>query len=99
MNSAGLSTALACGQGDGQLGKLTLPTLLIHGAIDRIVPPQCSHQLAARIHGAEIHVLAGLGHVPIVTEPAQVAALIDAFGKRLPMTKFIGAKRQHLQAV
>ena len=68
-----------------QLRKLTLPTLLIHGDIDRIVSPQSSRLLADLIPQAELHVLPGLGHVPIVTAAAQVAALIDAFGKRLTL--------------
>lgn len=34
---------------------------------------------------AELHVLPGLGHVPIVTAPAEVAALINEFGTRLSL--------------
>jgi pimeloyl-ACP methyl ester carboxylesterase len=82
-----------------QLCSLTLPTLLFHGDIDRIVPPQSSRLLAGHIPHAELHVLPGLGHVPIVTAPAQVASLIDAFGKRLPLPTPIAATRQRLQAV
>ncbi|MDP3085842.1 MAG: alpha/beta hydrolase [Rubrivivax sp.] len=64
------------------LARLSLPTLLIHGERDRIAPLQGSRELAERLARAELHVLPGLGHVPIVTAPAQVAALIDEFGKR-----------------
>ena len=68
---------------DDQLKKITLPTLLIHGENDRIVLPQSARTLAERLPRAELHVLTGLGHVPIVTAPAQVAALINGFGTRL----------------
>jgi pimeloyl-ACP methyl ester carboxylesterase len=60
-----------------------LPALLVHGEQDRIVPVQSSRELAAHIPRAELHVLPGLGHVPICTAPAQVATLVDDFGKRL----------------
>jgi pimeloyl-ACP methyl ester carboxylesterase len=64
---------------------LPLPTLLIHGARDRIVSSQASRDLAAMSRQAELHVLPGLGHVPIVTDPARVAGLIDNFGARLSL--------------
>lgn len=65
--------------------QLALPTLLIHGQNDRIVPVQSAHALAKTLLRAELQVLAGLGHVPIITAPAQVAALIDGFGTRLSL--------------
>jgi pimeloyl-ACP methyl ester carboxylesterase len=68
---------------DRALPRLTLPTLLLHGTQDRIVPVAQSHQLAARLAKAEVLELPGLGHVPIVTAPAAVASHIDAFGQRL----------------
>ena len=55
--------------------------LLIHGDQDRIVPVQSSRLLAACLPNAKLHVLPGLGHVPIVTAPAEVAALIASFGQ------------------
>ncbi len=67
------------------LARLTLPTLLIHGDRDHIVPLQASRELAQRLARAELQVLPGLGHVPIVTAPAQVAALIHEFGKRVSL--------------
>ena len=68
-----------------QLARLALPTLLIHGDRDRIAPLQGSRELAEWLPCAELHVLPGLGHVPIVTAPTQVAALIDEFGKRVAL--------------
>ncbi len=65
--------------------QLALATLLIHGEKDRIVPVQSARTLAKTLLCAELHVLAGLGHVPIITAPAQVAALIDDFGTRLSL--------------
>lgn len=61
----------------------SLPALVIHGEKDRIVPLQSSRSLATRLPNAELHELPGLGHVPICTAAAQVAALIDGLGKRI----------------
>jgi pimeloyl-ACP methyl ester carboxylesterase len=66
-----------------QLPRLTLPTLLIHGERDRIVPPQDSRELAERLGSARLRILPELGHVPIVTAPAEVAALITGFGDQI----------------
>ncbi len=60
-----------------------LPALLIHGDQDSIVPVQSSRLLAARLPNAELHVLPGLGHVPIMTAPNEVAALIASFGDQI----------------
>jgi len=65
-----------------QLPRLSLPTLLANGDRDRIVPLQGSRDLSERLGRAERRALPGLGHVPIVTTPAEVAALIDDSGKR-----------------
>ena len=67
-------------QFEEQVQQIDLPVLLLHGDADRIVPVQSSRDLAARLPRAELQVMAGLGHVPLMTEPAQVAVLIDRFG-------------------
>ena len=82
---------LPADQLDDQLKRITLTTLLIHGENDRIVPPQSARMLADRLPRAELHVLAGLGHVPIATAPAQVAALINEFGTRLSLADWAKA--------
>lgn len=65
------------------LPHLTLPTLLLHGTQDLIVPVAASRQLAARLAQCDLHELPGLGHVPIVIAPGDMASRIDAFGQRL----------------
>jgi pimeloyl-ACP methyl ester carboxylesterase len=71
-----------------QLPRLTLPTLLIHGKSDRIVPAQDARELAERLGRAQLHVLPELGHVPIVTAPAEVATLIASFGDQI-LTEYL----------
>jgi pimeloyl-ACP methyl ester carboxylesterase len=60
-----------------RLAEVTLPTLVVHGALDVISPPADARRLAAGLRNAELHVLDGLGHVPIVTAPAAVARLVE----------------------
>lgn len=70
---------------DDRLPPLHLPSLLLHGLQDRIVPVAASRQLASRLAHAQLQELPGLGHVPIVTQPADLAARIDAFGQALAL--------------
>jgi pimeloyl-ACP methyl ester carboxylesterase len=65
--------------------RLDLPTLLLHGTQDHIVPLASSRQLAAHLTQCELHELPGLGHVPMVTAPGDTALRIDTFGQRLTL--------------
>lgn len=58
------------------LRDIAVPTLVLHGELDSITSPASSKTLAASLPDAELHLLPGLGHVPIVTAPARVAGLI-----------------------
>lgn len=48
------------------LHRITAPTLIIHGNLDPLVPPQNGAYLAAHIPGAKHLVYQGVGHIPIV---------------------------------
>jgi pimeloyl-ACP methyl ester carboxylesterase len=71
---------------DDALPHCALPTLLLHGTQDRIVPLAASRQLAARLAQCELQELPGLGHVPIVTAPLDMARRIDTFGQHLALS-------------
>lgn len=62
-----------------RLSELRLPTLVIHGKEDVIEPPEGGKVFAAGIPGARLLLLDGVGHVPTMTRPAQVAAAIENF--------------------
>ncbi len=66
------------------LSALTVPTLVIHGRLDAIVPLSAGEAAAAAIPGAELVVLDDAGHVPTMTRPREVVAAIDAWAARLP---------------
>ncbi|MEV6915710.1 alpha/beta hydrolase [Amycolatopsis sp. NPDC051106] len=49
---------------------ITVPTLLVHGADDRMVPATHSEWLAARIPGAELRLTPGDGHLSVLEHAA-----------------------------
>jgi pimeloyl-ACP methyl ester carboxylesterase len=58
------------------LRDIAQPTLVLHGELDCISPLESARSLAAALPDAELHLLPGLGHVPIFTAAARVAGLI-----------------------
>jgi pimeloyl-ACP methyl ester carboxylesterase len=44
------------------LGRIVAPTRIVHGAADPLVPVAAAHDLAAKIAGAELEVIEGMGH-------------------------------------
>jgi magnesium chelatase accessory protein len=60
------------------LPKLAMPLVLVVGAGDRAVPPAQAERVRARLPGARIVTLPGLGHLAHEEKPALVADLIRA---------------------
>jgi pimeloyl-ACP methyl ester carboxylesterase len=56
--------------------RIAVPALVIHGTRDRIVPVRHGRRLAALLPHAELHEIRGAGHVPYVTDAAEVIALL-----------------------
>ncbi|MCB2213970.1 alpha/beta hydrolase [bacterium] len=63
----------------GRLDQITVPTLVITGDNDRIVPPENSRQLSADIPGASLVVLENCGHLPQEECPAEFIDSIAHF--------------------
>ena len=59
-----------------RLHRVTAPTLVIWGAEDRLVPPSYATDLAGRIPGSRVEVLAGAGHMVPVERPLEVTELL-----------------------
>lgn len=65
------------------LARIDLPTLVIVGDRDAISPPAEMADIAARIPGAEIHVIPDAGHLAPWEQPATVNPLMLDFLQRL----------------
>lgn len=61
------------------LHTVTAPTLLIQGDDDPLVPMRNARMLARRLPGAQLHVAAGGGHLWLLEQPDEAAALISYF--------------------
>jgi pimeloyl-ACP methyl ester carboxylesterase len=56
-----IAIAADSGRAD-ELSRIKLPTLVVHGRDDPLVPLACGHDTARRIPGARLHVIDGMGH-------------------------------------
>ena len=67
------------GQDAERIRELKLPTLIIWGGRDRLVPLSAGRQFQQDIAGSELVVFDDLGHVPHQEDPARTVALVKAF--------------------
>ena len=58
------------------LGDMDVPTLMVWGEQDKVVPFECAKQFEAAIPNARIEVIQGAGHVVELEEPDRLAALV-----------------------
>ncbi len=61
------------------LHRLRLPTLVLHGAEDRLLPPAIGRRWAEAIPGARLRLFPGCGHAPELEQPAAFCAAIGGF--------------------
>lgn len=73
-----LLAILASGSRAPILGKITAPTLVLHGSADPLVPPAAAPDLHRRIPGARLEIFEGMGHdLPAALVPALTGHIID----------------------
>ena len=75
---AGAAQARALGvrrEAAARLGALTMPTLVLWGEQDALVPVAVGKALAAALPGAQFEVLPGCGHLPTLEMPEESAAM------------------------
>ena len=63
----------------GRLEALTVPVLLVEGALSPPIIGAVHDRLAARLPDVRRHVLSGVGHTSPISHPAETAAVIGAF--------------------
>lgn len=79
-----LSRASSAADFTGRLGELTVPTLVITGDDDRVVPTAQSVRLAGELPDASLTVISACGHVAQEECPGETLAAIDAYLAELP---------------
>ena len=63
--------------------RIDRPTLVVAGELDHLLPVFHGREIAGRIPGAELVVLPGCGHMPMLERREQLAELIGGFAGRL----------------
>jgi pimeloyl-ACP methyl ester carboxylesterase len=61
-----------------ELGKLTLPTLLIYGDADLIAPPRVGELLQKKLVNARLEIIPGATHDLEIDHPDLIASMIEA---------------------
>ena len=61
------------------LPALQMPTLVLHGEANRLVPVEAGRYLADHIPDAQFYLFKGRGHAPIFTATAELAQVIRNF--------------------
>jgi pimeloyl-ACP methyl ester carboxylesterase len=64
---------------EDRLAQVQVPTLILSGEHDRVVPPQNAALLTQKIPGSILHILPGAGHFFPLEKPAEAARVIMQF--------------------
>jgi 3-oxoadipate enol-lactonase len=66
-----------------RLPRISAPTMVVHGAQDRLIPPQNGRIVASRIPGAEFHLIQNAGHILMTDQPEISRELVMSFLERV----------------
>jgi pimeloyl-ACP methyl ester carboxylesterase len=82
-----LGDFLACNEFDvtSQLEKINVPTLILCGAEDKMMPLKFSESLRDGIANSQLHVLDHAGHMLMLEQPDAVMGLLKQFIDRIPL--------------
>lgn len=70
---------LAPGEGAERIATLKVPTLILWGGRDHLIPPEIGRQFELQIAGSQRVVFDALGHVPQEEDPAATVVPVKAF--------------------
>ena len=65
-----------------RLGELNMPTLIVHGDADSMIPVTCAYRLHQGIPGSELHIVPGAEHRLLTNEAGRMRSLILDFLER-----------------
>jgi pimeloyl-ACP methyl ester carboxylesterase len=63
---------------DSRLREISVPTSIVWGEHDRVVPLSYGEELRDGIRGAELHVIEGAGHIPHMQQPERFLACLTS---------------------
>jgi pimeloyl-ACP methyl ester carboxylesterase len=63
----------------GRIATLKLPTLILWGGRDHLIPPENAERFHRDIAGSQLVVFDDLGHIPQEEDPARTATVLDHF--------------------
>ena len=87
---------LASGRLMRDAATLRVPTLILWGQNDRLVPPAHGTALQRRIAGAQLYVVDDCGHCPQLERPAEFSAAVERFlrgGRAATGARIVGAEQ------
>jgi len=67
------------GKDPERIREIKVPTLILWGALDRLIPPEDGAQFQRDIAGSRLVVFGDLGHVPHEEDPARTVAVVKGF--------------------
>lgn len=76
----------ACNELDltGETKKIAVPALIVCGAEDKMIPPDLSRELAAKIKNSSLEIIAGAGHMVMLEQPEELEKALDKFTASIP---------------
>ena len=75
----GQITAAMTHDAEGELPDVAVPTLVVHGEHDRLIPTANGELIARKIPGAQLHVVRHAGHYYSTDEPAVDGVVVSSF--------------------
>jgi abhydrolase domain-containing protein 6 len=66
---------------EARLPSLRVPTVILHGTADHIVPPLAARRLAGLVPGAELVLMRGAGHRLAFEQPESIVRAIDRYAQ------------------
>ncbi|MCZ6783533.1 MAG: alpha/beta hydrolase [Proteobacteria bacterium] len=78
-----MAAILASGSRVELLASIRVPTLVIHGAEDVLIPPACGEDTARRIRGARLELVTGMGHDVTAANSPLLARLLSEHARRV----------------
>jgi pimeloyl-ACP methyl ester carboxylesterase len=65
------------------LDKVEIPTLIIEGAEDKLVPPEFAKSLHEKIKGSKLEMIPESGHFPNMENPEKFNSVVESFLEEL----------------